>query len=191
MVAQNQTLHGGGAFLRSSRQAVVRAGGFEPPRSTSLEPKSSASANSATPAAAAAGAAVPTRPRSVLSTKALCDTDGPVSLWPVSLSGNPAARRAVVNWSAARMRSRTRQTRAFSACSREIAKRGRGGDPPFAAISLVIDLDIAQAVEIVDHYTGGLLQALGGDVAQPVEPLDARPVAEVEMGNRIERPAGG
>src|ERR1700730_4674974 len=186
MVAQNQTLHGGGAFLRSSGQAVVGRGEFDPPRFTSLEPKSSASANSATPAAAAAGAAVPTRPRSVLSTKALCDTDE-----PVSRSGNPATRRAVVNWSAARMRSRTRQTRAFSACSREIAKRGRGGDLPFAAISLVIDLDIAQAIQIVDHDTGGLLQALGGDIPEPVEALDARPVAKVEMGNRVERPAGG
>src|SRR3984893_5284887 len=155
MVAQNQTLHGGGAFLRSSGQAVVGRGEFDPPRFTSLEPKSSASANSATPAAAAAGAAVPTRPRPVVTTKAICDTDQ-----PVSRSGNPATRRAVVNWSAARMRSRTRQTRAFSACSREIAKRGRGGDLPFAAISLVIDLDIAQAIQIVDHDTADCCRPL-------------------------------
>jgi hypothetical protein len=65
-------------FQKKIRHAVVRAGGFEPPRFPSLEPKSSASANSATPAAAVAGAAVPTRRRKLLITKARRDIGEPL-----------------------------------------------------------------------------------------------------------------
>src|SRR6516165_2131292 len=94
-----------------------------------------------------------------------------------------------MSWSALLLQSRTCRARGLSASPREIAKRRRGDDPPFAAISLVIGLDIAQAIEIIDHDPSRLLQALGGNVAEPIEPLDPRPVAEVEMGDRIEGPA--
>src|SRR5207237_410705 len=79
---------------------------------------------------------------------------------------------------------------AGSACARQVAQRRGSGDPSFAPIGLVIGFDLTEPVEIVDHDPGGLLQTLGGDVAEPVEPLDARSVAEMKMRDRVERPAG-
>src|SRR6185437_12433612 len=73
---------------------------------------------------------------------------------------------------------------------REAADRGRGGDLAGAAIGLVVGLDVALAVEVVDHDPGRLLEPLLGDVAKPVEPLDARAVAQMEMRHRIARPPG-
>src|SRR5205814_6927817 len=65
--------------------------------------------------------------------------------------------------------------------ARQTPHGGGGSDPALVAIGLVIGLDVAEPVEIVDHDPGRLLQALGRAVAQPVELLDPRAVAEMEM----------
>jgi hypothetical protein len=100
---------------------LVRAGGLEPPRFASLEPKSSASANSATPAAAA-GAATATGGR-VLTTA----TSGDIASIAERAVGGLSGRAALVR---------------FSSGSQQVADRARGSDPPLTPIRLVIGLDI-------------------------------------------------
>src|ERR1700758_3344160 len=55
----------------------------------------------------------------------------------------------------------------------------------------MISLDLVKPVKIVHHDAGRLLQALCGGVAEPIDPLDARAIAEVEMRYRVERPTRG
>src|SRR5687768_11246537 len=73
--------------------------------------------------------------------------------------------------------------------ARQSAHRGGCRHLALTAISLVIGLDIAEAVEVVDHDPGGLLHPLRRHVTEPVEPLDARAVAEMEIRDGIERAA--
>src|SRR5262245_9538324 len=63
----------------------------------------------------------------------------------------------------------------------------RGDDGAVIGEGLVVGLDGAWVVEVVDHQPGGLAQAFGRGVAGPVQPLEAGAVAEVEARNRIDR----
>ncbi len=63
----------------------------------------------------------------------------------------------------------------------------RGDDGALVGESLVVGLDKTQIVEIVDHQPVRLAQALGRDIAQPVEPLEPGTIAEMEAGHRVDR----
>src|SRR5918911_1323689 len=52
---------------------------------------------------------------------------------------------------------------------------------------LMIGLDGAEVIEVVDHQPGTLAQAFGRGVTEPIQPLEASPVAEVKAGDRVER----
>ena len=54
----------------------------------------------------------------------------------------------------------------------------------------MILLDVVELVEIINHEAMRLLEGLLGEVGKKVDPLEARPVAEMEAGNRIEGGAG-
>ena len=66
-----------------------------------------------------------------------------------------------------------------------------GDDRALVGEGLVVGLDEAQIVEVVDHQPVRLAQALGRGVAQPVEPLQPGAVAEMEAGDRVDRLAAG
>src|SRR5581483_12512416 len=53
--------------------------------------------------------------------------------------------------------------------------------------SLVVGLDVVQCIKIVHHQAKGLFQRLLRKIAQVIEAVEARSVAEMEMGDRIER----
>jgi len=53
----------------------------------------------------------------------------------------------------------------------------------------VVALDLFQVVAVVDHQRVRLAQALERGVGQPVDPIEAGAVAEMEARHRIERPA--
>src|ERR1700749_4620102 len=62
------------------------------------------------------------------------------------------------------------------------------GPAAFVGERLVVRLDCRQVIEIVDHEARGLLQTLRRNVAEPAKSLEASAVAEVETGDRIDRP---
>src|SRR6266568_3110942 len=56
----------------------------------------------------------------------------------------------------------------------------RGDDTMVAGISFVIALDVAKAVDVVDHHAGRPEQSCGRRVAEPVDAFQPRAVAEVK-----------
>src|SRR3954471_11939683 len=74
----------------------------------------------------------------------------------------------------------------------QVALHGvRDGDGAVVGEGLVVGLDGARVVEVVDHQPGGLAQAFGRGVAGPVQALEAGAVAEVEARDRVDRPRAG
>src|SRR6185312_11092232 len=69
----------------------------------------------------------------------------------------------------------------------ELAHRIGRGNVAMAAIGLVIGLDVLETVAIIDHEPGRFGEALGRDVAEPVQPLDGGAIVEMEARHRIER----
>ena len=70
------------------------------------------------------------------------------------------------------------------------AHRVGGGDPALLGQRLVVLLDLAEVVEVVDHQPVRLAQPVRRDVAEEVQPLEPRAVAEVEARHRVDRAAG-
>src|SRR5581483_990789 len=60
----------------------------------------------------------------------------------------------------------------------------RGGYRALVLVGLVVPFDVLELVAIVAHEPVRLAQALGRDVALPVDAIEARAVAEVEAGHR-------
>ena len=85
---------------------------------------------------------------------------------------------------------RMRGVRTAGAGGRCRAHRVGGGDPALLGQRLVVLLDLAEVVEVVDHQPVRLAQALRRDVAEEVQPLEPRAVAEVEARHRVDRAAG-
>src|SRR5581483_9595989 len=73
--------------------------------------------------------------------------------------------------------------------SRQALHRRGGDDLAFAAIGLMVGLDVGEPVAVVDHDPGRLPQPPLRRVAEPVELLDAGAVRQVEMRDRVERAA--
>ena len=69
------------------------------------------------------------------------------------------------------------------------AHRACRDDRVLLRIGLVVLLDVIEIVEVVDHQAVGLLQRAARCVAEPVEPLEASAVAEMETRDRIGRHA--
>src|SRR6266853_1773419 len=70
---------------------------------------------------------------------------------------------------------------------RQYAEAARGDDAVFPRVGLVVAFDVVEAVNVVHHEPRRAAHARGGDVAEPVEALEARAVAEVEPRHRVER----
>ena len=66
----------------------------------------------------------------------------------------------------------------------------RGHDRAVLRKRLVIRFDMVERVEIIDHQAVGLLDALGGPIAEEVQPFEAGAVAEMEASHGIDRLAG-
>src|SRR5438445_9074070 len=67
---------------------------------------------------------------------------------------------------------------------------GRTHDGPVAHEGLVVVLDAVVVVEIVDHDAEGFLDRTELGVAEPVDPLEPRAVAEVKTGYRVDAVSG-
>ena len=75
---------------------------------------------------------------------------------------------------------RSAHSRASLFSSREAATSAR-------ARKLVVLLDFVEPVEVIHHHAARMLHAGLRGVGEPVEPLDARAVAEMEARDRVER----
>src|SRR5450432_3500901 len=71
--------------------------------------------------------------------------------------------------------------------ARELLDGARGDDTPPVHVFLVIAFHVAEIVDVVHHEAEGLREAPVGGVRHPVEPFEARAVAEVESRHRVER----
>src|SRR5690554_7035387 len=67
------------------------------------------------------------------------------------------------------------------------ANFGAGSNRTLGHEGFVVLFDIVPKVAIVDHDPGRLLHPLDGCIPQPVDPFEARPVAQVESGDRVDR----
>src|SRR6202166_534917 len=67
---------------------------------------------------------------------------------------------------------------------------GRTHDGPVTHEGLVVVLDAAMVVEIVDHDAEGFLDRTGCGVAEPIDPFEPRAVAEVKARYRVDAASG-
>src|SRR3954463_12733040 len=67
--------------------------------------------------------------------------------------------------------------------------RARGRDDAEIGVGFVVLLDGVEVVEVVHHQAVALLEALRRRVAEEIQPLEARAVAEMEPRHRIDGPA--
>src|SRR5262249_36454969 len=68
---------------------------------------------------------------------------------------------------------------------------GRSNDGMLLCVRFVVLLDVLKIVKIIDHQPIRLLQRSFRGIAEEVEPLEPRAVAEVEASDRIKRRAAG
>jgi len=61
------------------------------------------------------------------------------------------------------------------------------GDRAVLEVELVVLANVLEDVAVVDHEAVRLREALGARVGEPVEPPEPRAVANVEVGDGIER----
>jgi transposase InsO family protein len=71
--------------------------------------------------------------------------------------------------------------------ARQLADRVRGHHRAGLRIRLVVALDVAEVVAVIHHQPVRLRDAAWRQVARPVEPLEARAVAEMKTRDGIER----
>src|ERR1700686_3887097 len=67
---------------------------------------------------------------------------------------------------------------------------GRTHDGPITHEGLVVVLDAAMVIEIVDHDAEGFLDRTACGVAEPIDPLEPRAVAEVKARYRVDAASG-
>jgi hypothetical protein len=70
-----------------------------------------------------------------------------------------------------------------------LTNRGRGCNLTLLGKGLVVRFDLVQRVKIIDHQPVGLLHAFLGAIAEKIQTLELRAVAEMEARDRIERMA--
>src|SRR6202048_4433750 len=68
---------------------------------------------------------------------------------------------------------------------------GRTHDGPVTHEGLVVVLDAAMVVEIVDHDAEGLVDRTARGVAEPIDPFKPCAVAEVKARYRVDGASGG
>src|ERR1700724_461778 len=67
---------------------------------------------------------------------------------------------------------------------------GRTHDGPVTHEGLVVVLDAAMVVEIVDHDTEGFADRTARGVGEPIDPFEPRAVAEVKARYRVDAASG-
>jgi len=72
-------------------------------------------------------------------------------------------------------------------CTFESKILRRNADGAVLEVLLVVHLDVVQRIEVVDHHAKGLFHALVRSVAEPVQTMGTRSVAEMEIRYRVQR----